>query len=241
MIKTEWKLRFREMYPNLVINRVPIDESPEEVICEIDPALTYLNRSFRGSNYLYLVRDMKDGLEKVLKVASAPARIGVAQHEHEIFQRLEPRGISGIPKLFAVYNSTGQYNSDMFTAMLRERIDGEEFDVRLRDEEVFKRLSKLTQEINNSGISLPRDFKSGNIIVNKEGQPYLIDLEESTIGLPGYYISDHKKVYDFFIYHVQAQLEKSRKPLDRLFSKFPSVSRFIAKSFYKGPPKPINF
>ena len=89
MIKEDWHLRFRELWPDAKERRVPIDKAPEEIIYEIDRTLEYkgknLGQSYSVGNYLYLVRDSSDGLEKVLKVASAPANageFGKAQHEH---------------------------------------------------------------------------------------------------------------------------------------------------------------
>jgi hypothetical protein len=241
MAKLTWQDIFRKKYPQAVLRRVPLGESPEEIIGDIDPSLKYSGTTFTGSNYLYLVRDSTDGLTKVLKVGSAPARVHIAQHEHDVFRRLEKEKILGVPQAYKFYNSGEGYDPMKFTAMLREHIDGENFDEHLRGKEVFERLDTLLERLNHAGVFLPRDFNPGNVLVDKSGQPYVIDFEESPLGSPGKSIEDSNMLREFFVYHVMVQMEKSKNPFLRLISKSPMLSRVVANLFYDGPTKPIDY
>ena len=248
MIKQDWRVRFRELWPSASERRVPIDETPEEVICEIDRTLRYtgtdLGKGYSTGNYLYLVRDSSDGLEKVLKVASAPANVSKAHHEHRILHKLNQNRVIGVPRVFRFYNSIdSEYNSDKFTAMLREYVDAEEFDACLRGSDVYKRLDKLIGRINRLGVSLLSDFNGRNVRVNSEGQPYILDFEESSLSknpiwdLKGNY----RKIYDFYIWNVQAYMERSKNPISRILSKSPEAVKLIVGLFYKGPIKPTSY
>lgn len=247
MTKSDWKIKFREFWPNATERRVPIGETPEEVIFEIDPSLEYTGRTagYSGNgNYLYLVRDPSDGLEKVLKIAGAPAGINNARHEHEIFHRLNENNVVGIPMVSRYYNSIdSQYDPEKFIAMLREYVDAEEFDVQLRGSDTYKRLEKLAKDINGSGVSFPRDFKGANIMIDKKGQPYFIDFEESVIADNPFWDKqeNYRKMNILFRGNVQINLEKSNKLLKRLLSKSPGAANIIARLFYEGPVKPTSY
>ena len=221
--------------------RVPVDETPEEIVREIDPNLEYMGRQlgvgFSVSNRLYVVRDT-DGLENVLKVASAPANIFNAHNEHNILRKLS--GLKGIPKVVRFYNPNNLsfYNPERFTAMLREYVDAEEFDQALRGKEVYDALHSLALTMNSNGVTLPRDFNSHNVRVDKNGQPYILDLEESTQSSQAVYDStaNHAKLRQLFIGNVRAHLSSSKNPVKKLLSRSDAID-LIASLYYEGPVK----
>ncbi len=165
-------------------NRVPCDESPLEIVAEIDPSLEYAGKTFKGSSrYSYLVRD-NDRL-KLLKVCACSDRIGNGENEGNIFRNLADKGVKGIPKMYKAYNdgywwrgdSTPKYDPDKFSGSLVEYIDGDDFHERFRGPLVYARLLKMIWSLHRRGFGLPNDF-SQNIRVDKKGQPYLIDFEQ---------------------------------------------------------------
>jgi hypothetical protein len=235
--------------------RVPgMGEKPEQLIKEIDSSLQYAGKKYgTASNQIYIVTDPEDGLEKVLKIAGAPARIGVARKEHEIFQRLNHgNGIPGIPRVYKCYNSIGsKYNPQKLTAMLREYVDAEDFNACLRNREVYKSLSALAGEINEAGITLPNDFNNTNVRVDKNGQVHIIDFEESWIDPSIDYnrIIDRErnylKMHQLFVGNVAAHILRSKKSFSKVL-KFLDLDDWetwtgIADTFYDGPKKPSIF
>lgn len=234
-------MNYPQMLEKMRKGNVPVDETPEELIREIDPRLKYtgeqLGVGYSVSNRLYVVRDV-DGLEKVLKVASAPANIFNAHHEHDILRKLSD--LRGIPRVFRFYNpnSGGVYNPEKFTAMLREYVEAEEFNQALRGKEVYDRLHGLALTMNSNGVTLPRDFNSRNVRVDKTGQPYILDLEESTQSSQPVYDStaNHAKLRKLFISNVKAHLSRSRNPVKKILSRSDAID-LIASLFYEGPVK----
>lgn len=220
-------------------NGIPMGESDEEIIAEIDPSLEYTGHRFNTvGSYIYVVNDPTDGLEKILKVAAAPAKVSIARYEHEVLDILNKAKVKGIPKVFRFYNSVGsERDSQKFTAMLREYVDAQEFDEELRSEETYKRLFMLASDLNHHGVTLPKDFNSSNVLVDKNNQPYFIDLEESTLNSGPIFETqqNYQKIKMLLQDNVMEHLQRSKKPILRMISKDRDMSKFIANLFYAGP------
>lgn len=187
----------------------------------------------------FLIEDFSNGLEKVLKVAAAPANISNAFHEHEVLQRLNKKHIVGVPKTFRFYNNISKYNPHKFTAMLRQYVDADGFDECLRGREVYEHLDELAYQINKRGVSLPRDFNERNVRVDKEGQPWIIDYEESRISDISYWNvkGNYEKLFSLFLGNIQETWGKSKNPLFKFLSNSPEVLKIAAELFYEGPVK----
>jgi hypothetical protein len=209
-----WKERMGEIYPGITergMRRVPLDETPEELVNEIDPSLSYAGWEGGGcSNRLFKV--IGPNGRGILKISSAPARIETYGHkEHRLLKRLTEAKVTGIPKAIQFYNSCKEvsgrpYNPEKLSAVLREFVEGTEFDAQFREPKTYDRLVNLMFAIGREAqIGLPQDFRSDQIIVDLSGQPHLIDLEEASG--PDYKL-DFEKIEQLRRYNIQAKLEK---------------------------------
>jgi predicted Ser/Thr protein kinase len=224
--------------------RVPVKESPTEIIAAIDPNLEYTEQLGVGtsmSNQIFVVRDKHDGIEKILKVISAPAHFSEGLTEHRIYELLNKTPIAGIPKVYTFYNSLGETrDSNKFTALLREKIDGDTFNAKLRGKETYDKLERLIRELNNVGVNAPRDLNNWNILVDHTGQPYIADFEESSFGSGDFGFETKKSptwywMKNIFFYNVCEHLSKSKNPILRIASKNQTLVKIIATLFYDGP------
>jgi len=100
------------------------------------------------------------------------------ENEFKVMKALE--GIRGVPKVFKFYKkSPCLIHPDLFgkNAFLRELIPGKILDKSGSQRmQFFIRLSNLLEAMIQKGYVMIVDFGAGNILVGKDGYPYLIDM-----------------------------------------------------------------
>lgn len=240
---------WKEEYKSLGI---PIGKTPIEITKGLNPALSYLKNLGEGwsvGNFVYLVGDNRDNFKKVLKIAASPINLGRIREESRLLKLLNETKVAGIPKLFESYNTESPYDSSKHTAFLREYVDAEKFNDRLRTHEDYSNLKRLLSKMRAYGVGAPKDFSEDNILVDKNGKIFIIDLEECSS------ICDEKGILprwngrDWAVYedterlianrgikylklfNVWAHLERSRNPIVRLLSKSKDLVE-LANWFY---------
>jgi len=151
-------------------------KSPK-VIPYIDSSMTYIETlhdetSARGA---FLVEDQ--GELRVLKVAGPHnRRIQMHHREQDALEELSKLEAEGFPEVYGIWNSADNYDRNEPSATLVEYIAGEEFNKRARSPLVHARVKTIIRGLHYIGLGLPNDL--GKNLRVKNGQPYLIDLEE---------------------------------------------------------------
>ncbi len=142
------------------------EESIEDRIKELDPSLKFEKVIGRGS--YGLVAKVSMGSEVyALKLDMLYEDCGI-KRECEIQKRLS--GIYGIPELIKEYDD----------AFLMRYIEGEKLnEIGAQSPEFFAKLREIVEQMNEVGVSLQHDDAEINILVDSNGDPWIIDFMNS--------------------------------------------------------------
>lgn len=166
---------FLEDYEKALRDAMPLGVLPEELDVDYVPE-SCLKRDAEGKKELYLLRRKDDGSRALLRITRDYPEED-AFEEAKLLRRLDHEGI---PKVYAAFQQNGaQY-------LVREYLEGRtlheivEGGVRLRAEDIFGVVLKLTEILGYLHGQVPpvihRDIKPQNIISASDGSIRLIDF-----------------------------------------------------------------
>ncbi len=171
---------------NIIIRKPLFRRKPEDFVKTIDPSLKLRKRFNRSSTIVFLVESEQHG-PAILKVGGNLTTHDAwtkdhVQNEKRALEHLA--GIKGIPQLYVSYGNNTKIKSN-YAALLKQYIDGEEeASHKSRSLELQKNMERLIREITKRGAVLLQgiiEYRSANIIIDKNDQPWLIDLGLSRI------------------------------------------------------------
>lgn len=162
-------------------------DSEQEIIQEINNRLIYIGTIPGSTNTLSLVQDPK-GMDENngLRLFKRQTSIGTEEEGHEL--RVEYKWLHylkdfpGVPKIYEFYNyfpRPARHKLEYDTprrSLLKEFIIGDVYQPE-KHPDVKPKLKELVKEIKNNNVKLQRDFDTTDVIIDKDGNPHIVDFE----------------------------------------------------------------
>lgn len=142
----------------------------EKVLKEDFFSINALYRNQAGAGMVLKVSDCRFILGFLFK----PLAAMLSRHERKVYARLQ--GIAGIPRLGPNYGWNGFFHEFVEGHTLYEHKRADPL-----PSEFFDRLLALMRELHAHGVIHLDSNKRGNMIVGRDGKPYIIDFQISLI------------------------------------------------------------